>query len=436
MKRRDRDILLHRLLDGAAGVSEPTGHEAERLARYREGLRRLAGHEVTAPDDFADRVMAALPDKPCPTWRERLGAFWPERRFWPIPAIAGALAFFVITAGLNLTWPTRGKTLVPVAFDLYAPSAEHVDLVGTFSGWNAKAYPLKGPDAVGYWTIAVKLAPGRYEYDFLVNGTRFVPDDDGEALRPDGFGHENSVLVIRGGSRRFGQGYMFKASDGHMGMKNHQAEITGSLPEHNGGRWQAILDKGIAAGVERRRLEKVLTTLATANFTPDQVQIILGPLFKDVRAGIRAGHVLIKLQEGVLKKAHFDILTAITRTRHDSFKKARELLIRTGHGGAIETYPALLDSTAFALESGYDPSSIHEVLTAGKGKDPDRIVAVMEAGESLHNAGFKQEPLKRIMKDCLDRDLKTQEIGMVLRHIKKKLNEGLDHNTIRDQLWV
>ena len=436
---KSQDKLLHALLDDTnpdPGVFEPTGYEAERLSLYKERLKRLEGHEEKAPDDFAARVMAALPDNPRLAWWERLGSFWPERRFWPIPAVAGALALFVIVASLNLIWPTQAKVLIPVVLDLYAPSAKQVDLVGTFAGWKAGELPLKGPDAVGYWTIAMKLVPGRYEYEFLVNGTRFVPDDDGEVLHPDGFGRENSVLVIRRGMRQFEQRYMLTSCKEMVMPENNQAEVELSLPEQDRGQWQAILDKGIAAGVQRTQLEKALVRLATSNFTPDQAQVIFDPLFQDVQAGIYASHVLQKLQEGVLKKVPFDTLKSVARTRDNSFKKAKNLLARTGHEGAIETDQALLYSTAFALESGQDQSCLHEVLTAGKGKPPGQIAAVIEAGESLHNAGLKQESLKLIMKDCLEKDLESYEIKQVLRHVKEKLKEGLDHKTIRDELWV
>jgi len=436
---KNQDRLLHNLLDGTnsdPGVSEPTGPEAERLSLYRERLKRLEDHEEKAPDDFAARVMAALPDKPRLTWSERLGSFWPERRFWPIPAVVGALALFVIVAGLNLIWPTRGKVLTPIVLDLYAPSAKQVELVGTFSDWMPREFHLKGPDAVGYWAIAIKLPPGRYEYAFLINGSRLVSDDDGETLRPDGFGHENSVLVIRRGMRQFEPRYMLTSSKGMVIPENNQAKAALSLPKQNRGQWQAILDKGIAAGVQRRQLEKALVRLAAANFSPDQAQVIFDPLFKDVRAGIYARHVLLKLQEGVLKNAPFDTLTSAASTRHNSFKKAKNLLARTGHEGAIETDQALLHSTAFALESGQAPSLLNEVLTKGKGKPPNQIAAVIETGEFLHNAGFEREPLKLIMKDCLEKDLKPSEIEKVLRHVKKKLKEGLDHKAIRDELWV
>jgi len=83
-----------------------------------------------------------------------------------------------------------------VELDLYAPSANRVQLVGTFSGWMPEAHSLKGPDAVGYWVINIKLPPGRHEYAFLVNGSKLVPDDDGEAFRPDGFGGSNGYHSV------------------------------------------------------------------------------------------------------------------------------------------------------------------------------------------------------------------------------------------------
>ncbi len=439
MKSRDQEILLHNMLDGDSPeveLSKLKGHDAERLSRYREGLKRLEGHQEKAPDDFAARVMAALPDTPGLTWVERLGAFWPERRFWPIPALAGALALFVIVAGLSLVWQRQDRVLIPIVFDLYAPSAKGVEIVGTFSGWKMEVLPLKGPDAVGYWAIPIKLAPGRYEYEFLINGKRVVPDDDGEDLRPDGFGHENSVVMLKAGMQRVDPGYGFKPDEYVAIPESDPAGGGLSLPEQNREQWQAILDRGVAVGVQRQKLGMVLVKLATSNLSPDQARIILEPLFQDVQAGIHARHVLLKLQEGVLQSVHLDTLKVIVHKRHEAFKKARDLLIRTGYVASIETAPTLMDATAFALESGMAPSALYEILSAGKGKSPCQIAAVIEAGEILHHAGLKPEPLKLILKDCLLKDLGSQQMRRVTRHVKEKLRKGIAPDVIRDELWV
>ncbi|MGE0480396.1 MAG: glycogen-binding domain-containing protein [Vicinamibacterales bacterium] len=52
---------------------------------------------------------------------------------------------------------------------IQAPDAEAVCLAGTFNGWDMRAASMK-KDARGEWTIELPLAPGRYEYKFVVDG--------------------------------------------------------------------------------------------------------------------------------------------------------------------------------------------------------------------------------------------------------------------------
>ncbi len=49
------------------------------------------------------------------------------------------------------------------------PNAESVLLVGTFNAWNPSTCPMKR-SADGLWRVSLKLAPGIYEYKFLVDG--------------------------------------------------------------------------------------------------------------------------------------------------------------------------------------------------------------------------------------------------------------------------
>ena len=396
MKQHDLkscDKLLHQLLDGAdtePGTSGLTGPDAERLSRYQECLMHLGGHQEKAPDDFVPRVMAALSEKPCLTWTDRLKSFWPKRRFWAIPALAGALAMLIVMAGLSLFRPLPNTALIPVVLDLYAPSALQVQLVGTFSNWKPGAYPLKGPDPVGYWIIDIKLPPGRHEYSFLINGSRLVPDDDGEALRADGFGHENSVLLLNDGPREFDQPCTFTPSE--------YATMSNSLPE--------------------------------------QAREILEPLFQNDPSKTASKHVFLKLQEGILEKTRPDTLKSAVHNRLAAFKKARILLAETDHGTSIETDPTLLNATAFALESGQDPASLQDVLIAGKGKSSNRVAAVIELGETLNYVGLETEILALIMKDCLLKGLNNQQIKRVTQHVKEKLRKEINHKAIYDELWV
>ena len=52
---------------------------------------------------------------------------------------------------------------------LAAANAHAVYLAGTFNGWQSDTLPMK-KDGQGLWTRVVDLAPGNYEYKFVVDG--------------------------------------------------------------------------------------------------------------------------------------------------------------------------------------------------------------------------------------------------------------------------
>lgn len=86
-------------------------------------------------------------------------------------------------------------SLVPVRFVLPAPGASTVSLAGTWNDWSETAQPLiRGEGDVFY--LVVPLAPGQYEYQFVVDGQRWQPDPAAPLARDDGFGQRNSVLTI------------------------------------------------------------------------------------------------------------------------------------------------------------------------------------------------------------------------------------------------
>ena len=440
MKQRNpktQNKMLHHLLDAAdvgTGLDALTEHEDRRLSRYRESLNRLETHREAAPDDFASRVMAALSDKPRPTWGDRLRSFWPERRFWPVPLLSGALATLLLVMGLAL-FRAPSNTLIPMVLDLYAPSAKKVELVGTFSHWMPKTFRLKGPDAVGYWAIAVKLPPGRYEYAFLINGSQLVPDDDGEAFRADGLGRENSLLLLRAAPPQSDRQYGF-TPDEYVAIHDEAHVQAPSLPSGKREPWRSLLDGAVAAGVPRKTVESLVNHLAVANLSPREARKMLEPLLRDARGGHDLGPVFLKIHECILKKADPEVVKSVVQKRRDAYERAMALLVRTGHGTKRETDLTLLDATAFALESNPDPTSLEELLTAAKGRSSDQIAAVIEAGETLQYDGLNSEPLRLILKDCLQKNLRPQQIHRVIEHIEEKLRKGADPMTIRNGLWV
>jgi hypothetical protein len=86
-----------------------------------------------------------------------------------------------------------------VTFRYAAGAGAHAVLLsGTFNGW-ATAVPaadaLADGDGDGVWTVDKVLAPGVYQYKFIVDGT-WTADPDNPNQTPDGFGHSNSVLKV------------------------------------------------------------------------------------------------------------------------------------------------------------------------------------------------------------------------------------------------
>jgi len=71
---------------------------------------------------------------------------------------------------LAALWPTATLPMtVKVTFVLHEPGAKQLALTGDFNGWASGATPMKRDDA-GHWETTIALAPGRYEYKFVVDG--------------------------------------------------------------------------------------------------------------------------------------------------------------------------------------------------------------------------------------------------------------------------
>ncbi len=82
-----------------------------------------------------------------------------------------------------------------VALRFRAETGSKVFLAGTFNRWDATAKQLKDRDGDGVFTTTLVLAPGRYEYKFVVNGVWCVDPECPEWVANDQ-GWLNSVLNV------------------------------------------------------------------------------------------------------------------------------------------------------------------------------------------------------------------------------------------------
>jgi RNA polymerase sigma-70 factor (ECF subfamily) len=91
----------------------------------------------------------------------------------------------------------RSDTVVVARFAFVDAAAHAVAVVGDFNDWNANAAPLEPGLSKGSWATSLSLAPGRYEYAFLVDGKRWASDRFVRA-RHEELGVESSVLSLGG----------------------------------------------------------------------------------------------------------------------------------------------------------------------------------------------------------------------------------------------
>jgi len=176
------------------------------MNRKERILEQLARHRTKAPNGFADRVMAALPDHPQVALRDRLAGAWPKHGRWIAPAFAGAMAALLVVFSVGRMNHSAEMSKVAFHFELHAPGADRVELLGTFNDWKTGDIVLDGPDASGHWTAEVVLPEGRHEYVFLVDGERWVADPRHTTHRPDGFGRVNTIIKVYGDEDDAAQG--------------------------------------------------------------------------------------------------------------------------------------------------------------------------------------------------------------------------------------
>jgi AMP-activated protein kinase-like protein len=187
---------------------------AERIAsRLRAPERAHPSFEKRLMDKVRIEGSALYPARASYTPR----SWWRTKRGFQISPLAGMALAAGISAIVALSGIAVGSRIgsrthdvAKVVTPLPAPSrdtvqlvrfvfvdarASSVELVGDFNEWTKGTTALKLSGAPGVWAASVALTPGRHEYAFIVNGTRWVADP--LALKSsDDFGTESSVIRV------------------------------------------------------------------------------------------------------------------------------------------------------------------------------------------------------------------------------------------------
>ena len=183
-------------------------HESDEV--IERAARTLRGEAIRMSPDFDARVMQRVREESqlivVPgLWR------WMTRsrtiRVSPLGglAIAAGLAGVVALAaqrdgGSRSVFTTPTAAVAPTAhmteFVFVNSSASSVSIVGDFNDWEEGGSPLRRVSEKGVWAITIPLAPGRYHYTFVVDGTKWEADPYAPRTLEDDFGRPNSVITV------------------------------------------------------------------------------------------------------------------------------------------------------------------------------------------------------------------------------------------------
>ncbi|MGQ0766387.1 MAG: isoamylase early set domain-containing protein [Gemmatimonadota bacterium] len=195
-----------------------------KLDPFIDDVARELRRPVSFDAGFDDRVMSAITPPVLSITSRRQAQPWYRRSISiSITGLAAAAAFAGIVAfgtwsiagggwgtdqatattgaGVELTHVAGaigpdGSLLQNQQFLIVAPDAQAVSLVGQFNGWDPQATPMTYDAAHGAWHVTVPLAPGLYQYQFLLDGARRVADPAAPQVASE-FGSPNSLVTVR-----------------------------------------------------------------------------------------------------------------------------------------------------------------------------------------------------------------------------------------------
>ena len=194
----------HRYLDG-----EPHGElgpeEREHADRLLDALQTYAAGLEPPGAELDDAVMRTVLARRPRARRSALRWLFEPRRVsirpvWIPAAAAAVLMLWIGVQRIDTAADVRGAALVRtdtvfVRFELEAPDARIVSLAGSFNDWQPGTVPLMRSQT-GLWSTTLALPLGEHQYQFVVDGERWIPDPSAHAQVADGFGGTNSLIVV------------------------------------------------------------------------------------------------------------------------------------------------------------------------------------------------------------------------------------------------
>ncbi len=83
-----------------------------------------------------------------------------------------------------------------VTFTIHAEKGKSVYVAGQFNNWDPTAKEMTYKAKEGVYTTTLKLAPGKYEYKYVIDGAWCADPENVEAV-PNDQGTFNSVITVK-----------------------------------------------------------------------------------------------------------------------------------------------------------------------------------------------------------------------------------------------
>ena len=154
---------------------------------------------MTAEPDWFGQAVAHLREPVDPRsdgFDQRIGAAVRRDRTVRRSRRRIGLGALLLAASVALWGRTFGPARTTVEFEIDAPKADRVSLVGDFNNWDQAAIPMRRGVRPGQWRTTVPLPNGWYRYAFLVDRSRWIADPAKSIASDADFGQPTSLLVV------------------------------------------------------------------------------------------------------------------------------------------------------------------------------------------------------------------------------------------------
>jgi len=195
--------------------------------------------------------------------------------------------------------------------------------------------------------------------------------------------------------------------------------------------WSALTDKP-PAGILSARWNHLIGHFREKPYAVAEIQPCLTLLTVAGNEGLPVDAILLRVEEGAVKKVDAMLLEQSVQQRLDSLRTAKELLAGLSSRG--RPCPELMTSVSSALESGVLADGLRSAIQLGDQMRLCRLKTVVEAAESLKLMGLDDVTVVALMEDFVRNNLCCGETLRAVRLVGEQHRENVPGPQIRESL--